>query len=117
MKKALEDVDRGVFVWVMERMYFPLAARSWVFRFFDMRKASLVVDGKLSSLRKVETSILQGSPTSPLLFVTCNSDLNRRIRGTGAGVARVAGDIKIYIRSGDANKNAIKLSGILQVCH
>jgi hypothetical protein len=53
----------------MKRMDFLLAARSWAFIFVGTRKASLVVDGKLSGSRNVETDIPHGSPISPLLFL------------------------------------------------
>lgn len=46
---------------------------------------------------------------------TCNFNLKTQLKNTGAEVAGFVGDISIDTRSGDINKNGIKLSGVLQV--
>jgi len=51
------------------------AFRYWVSYFLTKRKTSLIINGKITDLRREDFGIPQGSPTFSLLFLTYTSSL------------------------------------------
>jgi hypothetical protein len=77
----------------------------------------LIIDGKKTDPRQVDSDIPQGSPVSPLLFLSYTSLLYKRIKKADVHVIGFVDDITIYTGSRDVDKNTEKLKNVLQVCH
>ena len=50
------------------------------------RKTKLIIDGKVTEPRRVDSGIPQGSPITPFLFLINTSSLYNKIREAGAHV-------------------------------
>ena len=81
------------------------------------RRTNLIIDGKVTEPRRVDSGIPQGSPISPLLFLIYTSSLYRKIREAGAHVVGFIDDITIYKGGKDIDKNTATLGRVLHICH
>jgi hypothetical protein len=81
------------------------------------RRTSLIIYGKGTEPRYVNSGIPQGSPISLFLFLIYTSSLYNKIREAGAHVVGFIDDITIYKGGKDINKNTATLSKALQICH
>ena len=117
IKGAFDNVHKGVLLKTMSDMGLPEASRSWVHYFMNKRKTRLIIDGKVTQPRRVDSGIPQGSPISPLLFLIYTGSLYRKIKETGAHVVGFIDDITIYKGGRDIDKNTATLSRVLQICH
>ena len=110
-------MHRGVLLKTMSDMGLPEASRCWVKHFLTRRRTSLIIDGKKTEPRRVDSGIPQGSPISPLLFLIYTSSLYSEIRKAGAHVVGFIDDITIFTGGRDIDKNTATLSNVLQICH
>jgi retron-type reverse transcriptase len=117
IKGAFDNVHRGALLKTMSDTDLPEASRCWVNYFLSRRKISLIIDGKKTEPRYVDSGIPQGSPISPLLFLIYRSSLYNKIREAGAHVVGFIDDITIYKGGRDIDKNTATLSRMLQICH
>ena len=117
IKGAFDNVHKGVLLKTMSDMGLPEASKLWVSHFLGGRRTSLIIDGKVTEPRRVDSGIPQGSPISPLLFLIYTSSLYLKIKEAGAHVVGFIDDITIYKGGRDVDKNTATLSRVLQICH
>ena len=80
IKGAFDNVHKGVLLKTMLDMDLPEASKLWVSHFLGGRRTSLIIDGKVTEPRRVDSGIPQGSPISPILFLSYTSSLYRKIK-------------------------------------
>ena len=80
IKGAFDNVHKGVLLKTMSDMDLPEASKLWVSHFLGGRRTSLIIDGKVTEPRRVDSGIPQGSPISPILFLSYTSSLYRKIK-------------------------------------
>ena len=117
IKGAFDNVHKGALLKTMKEMGLPEASISWVYYFLNRRRTSLIIDGKISEPRRVDSGIPQGSPISPLLFLIYTSPLYEKIREADAYAIGFIDDITIYVGGRNVDRNTEKLSTVLQICH
>lgn len=64
----------------------PVASRQSENYLLGRRKTNLIIDGKITEPRRVDSGIPQGSPITPFLFLIYTSSLYNKIREAGAHV-------------------------------
>jgi hypothetical protein len=95
-------------------MSLPTEAISWVYHFLTERYNTLVVDGRVSCSRPVQTGIPQGSPISPLLFMLYAAPMYKVIEDNGGKCLGFFDDITFYVH-GNVKENTENLSKLLAV--
>jgi hypothetical protein len=104
IKGAFDNMHKGVPLKTMSDMNLPKASISWVYHFLSRRRTSLIIDGKKTDRRQVDSGIPQGSPISPLLFLIYTTSLYKRIEESDVHVIGFVNDITIYTGSRDVKK-------------
>jgi hypothetical protein len=79
IKCAFDNVHKGVLLNIMSEMDFPEVSRCWVIYFLSRRRTSLIIDGKGTEPRYVDSGIPQGPPISLLLFLIYTSSQYKRL--------------------------------------
>ena len=80
VKGAFDNVSKSRLLGTLHDLGLPSAILQWVKYFMSDRLVALAFDGQREDLAPVETSIPQGSPTSPILFLLYISSLFKELK-------------------------------------
>ena len=108
--KAFDKVDHGIVLAKIKAMGIKGKLFSWIQEFLHNRTQSVLVNGTVSSPRKVKSGVPQGSVIGPLIFLVLISDIDENT--AHSLVASFADDTRVT-KSIRQEEDAIDLQGDL----
>jgi hypothetical protein len=106
LKGAFNGVAKGVLDQCLKKKGIPNEARKWVQSFMTDRWACIKFDGYTSALARIEfPGLLQGSPSSPVLFTFFNSALVDQPVNGGRGSSAFIDDYFRWRIGNSVNEN------------
>jgi hypothetical protein len=75
VKGAFDHVAKGQLLKKLKGLNLPISLIAWVSSFLSSRSIRLTFDGQIELFQSINTSIPQGSPISPILFLVYIRDL------------------------------------------
>src|SRR5690606_6025432 len=117
VKGAFDNVSRHRLLHTMTEMGLPKQLNSWTKHFMTSRKIALAFDGEEENLHPVETGILQGSPTSPILLIIYLQSLFARLKHAGLNISTPSymDDVALVTQSPSLKTNMITLETVASI--
>jgi len=112
VKSAFNNVDKTFLGKWMEELELEADLIRWTMSFMSDRRVKLVLDGEIGDENPVDTSVPQGSPAAPILFITYLSGIYDEVERTATGVSRLSfvDDIRWWAEGKNAEEVVGKLS-------
>jgi len=111
VKSAFNNVDKTFLGKRMEQLGLEADLICWTMSFMSDRRVKLVLDGKLGKENPVDTSVPQGSPAAPTLFINYLSGIFDEVERAAPGVIGLSfvDDIRWWVEGKNAEEVANKL--------
>ena len=110
VKGAYNGVSKEVLLLRLRSRRIPEQMVRWIDHFCSDRKASIMVNGQVSSTIDLpQAGLPQGSPLSPILFLFFNADLVQTIINSHQGAIAFVDDYSAWITGDSANENTRKI--------
>ena len=114
VKGAYNGVLASRLIQRMRNRRIPERWLQWIEAFCSNRSASMVLNGKESSLESLPfPGVPQGSPLSPMLYLFFNADLVEREITDKEGSVAFIDDYTVWVTGNYASENRLKLSRIV----
>ena len=120
--KAFDRVDWKFLFQLLRKVGFPQKLITIIEEFYRKTKASVVINGYVTSELKIERGVKQGCPLSALLFILCLEPLLERLE-TSTKLSKIpkksisyADDVTIFVEDNEVN-SFFQLSSIFVLVH
>ena len=98
--KAFDKVDHGILCHKLKQLGITGKIGAWIHNFLNERQQAVIVDGQLSTLSDVLSSVPQGTVLGPILFLILINDIGDNIAST---ISSFADDTRVLRGIQDTN--------------